>query len=103
MSDSFDDRRKALEEEYFRRKEQESLEKLRQQMQAETANREADAASFKCPKDGGVLAQVAFEGVQIDRCATCGGVWLDAGELEQLTKHEESGWFKRLRHNFSGE
>jgi hypothetical protein len=30
MSDIFDDRKKALEEEYFRRKEQESIEKIRQ-------------------------------------------------------------------------
>ena len=25
-----------------------------------------------------------LEGIEIDRCETCGGTWLDAGELEQL-------------------
>ncbi len=31
---------------------------------------------------------VAFEleGVEIDHCVACGGTWLDAGELEQITE-----------------
>jgi Uncharacterized protein conserved in bacteria len=48
-----------------------------------------------CPKCEGKLVEVAFEGVQIDICDKCGGAWLDAGELETLTK-KESGWFSRL-------
>ena len=30
------------------------------------------------------MEQVALHGVVIDRCNTSGGIWLDAGELEQL-------------------
>lgn len=93
MSGTWDDRKKALEEEYFRRKEQEALEKLRQKREAE----QAQAAAIHCPKCEGTLLEVTHEGVQIDRCDKCNGVWLDAGELERLTEHEESGgWLRRL-------
>ena len=43
------------------------------------------------------LAEVRHEEVVIDRCETCGGVWLDAGELEQIISEESSGrWFHAL-------
>jgi Zn-finger nucleic acid-binding protein len=30
----------------------------------------------------------AFEGILVDRCPTCEGVWLDGGELSMLQHHE---------------
>ncbi len=101
MSEAWDDRKKALENEHFRRKEQEALEKLRERMEAESGAQAKAAAALKCPKCDGTLEAVSFENVQIDRCNKCQGVWLDAGELEQLRKREESGWFSRFRSNMS--
>ncbi len=103
MSGSWDDRKKALEEDYFRRKEQEALEKLRaakaaeQQAAGETPATAATAA-LACPKCDGTLIEESFEEVQIDRCSKCNGVWLDAGELERLTQREEGGggWLGRF-------
>ena len=99
MPDSLEDRRKALEEEYFRKKEQEALEKLRAQMHV-TEGGSAVGHTVECPKCDGTLVEIEHEGVRIDRCNTCGGVWLDAGELEQLeqlTKREDRpGWFTRF-------
>ncbi len=92
MSEAFDDRRKALEEEYIRRKDQEALDKLRAEMAAEA---EA-AAAPKCPRCATTLTEVAHEGLKVERCPNCQGVWLDADELAQLTKREEGGWFKWL-------
>ena len=94
MSDAWDDRKKALEEDYFRRKEQETIEKMRAQMAAE----QQAAATLQCPKCDGTLTELTFEDVQIDRCNKCNGVWLDAGELERLTKSEGGGggWLSRL-------
>ena len=104
MSEAWDDRKKSLEEEYFRRKEQEALEKIRAQREAEHQAAQAEAASLKCPKCDGSLVEVAHDGIQIDQCDKCNGVWLDAGELERLTKNEESaGWLRRLIKNVSGE
>ncbi|MBA2340474.1 MAG: zf-TFIIB domain-containing protein [Pyrinomonadaceae bacterium] len=101
MSGAWDDRKKALEEEHFRRKEQEALEKLREKMEAESSAQAKAAAALQCPKCDGTLETINFENVQIDRCTKCHGVWLDAGELERLTKHEEEGWFSRFRHSMS--
>ena len=96
MSDIFEDRKKALEEDYFRRKEKETIEKLRAKMSAEEQARVAAASALQCPKCDGTLQGVMFEGVEIDACDKCGGVWLDTGELAALTRRDESGWFGRL-------
>ncbi|MCA1556959.1 MAG: zf-TFIIB domain-containing protein [Acidobacteria bacterium] len=97
MSDIFDDRKKALEEDYFRRKEQESIEKLRQKMAAEQQADEQEAKRLECPRGDGKMNTLTFEGVEIDRCDVCGGVWLDKGELEQLRQKEDGGWFSRWK------
>lgn len=96
MSKSMDERGKALEEEYFRRKEKEALEKLRAKMTAEEQEKAKAASALRCPKCDGTLAGVIVEGVEIDVCDTCGGAWLDAGELEQLSKRESGGWLSKL-------
>jgi Zn-finger nucleic acid-binding protein len=97
MSNPLDDRKKALEEDYFRRKEQEAIEKLRARMQAEEQAKADEASSLPCPRCDGRLIETTFEDVKIDRCNGCMGIWLDAGELEQLIKRESGGWLSRLR------
>lgn len=93
MSNPLDKRGKALEEDYFRRQERELIEKMRAKMAAE----QSAVKALRCPRDEGALVEVAFEGIQIDICETCGGAWLDAGELEELTKQENGGgWLSRL-------
>ncbi len=42
---------------------------------------------MNCPVDGSELMSSARAGVEINRCPTCRGVWLDAGELESIVKH----------------
>ncbi len=37
-----------------------------------------------CPDCREPLAILELEGVEIDRCLSCGGTWLDAGELEMI-------------------
>jgi Zn-finger nucleic acid-binding protein len=37
-----------------------------------------------CPACNEPLVAFELEGVEIDRCLTCAGTWLDAGELEWL-------------------
>ncbi|MCU0691249.1 MAG: zf-TFIIB domain-containing protein [Polyangiaceae bacterium] len=40
---------------------------------------------MKCPRDATVLQPFMVEGrVQVDRCSTCRGLWLDNGDLEQI-------------------
>ncbi len=96
MSNAMDERGKALEDEYFRRKEREAIEKLRAKMSAEEQEKAKAAAALRCPKCEGTLEAVIVEKVEIDVCNTCGGAWLDAGELEQLSKRESGGFLSRL-------
>ena len=39
---------------------------------------------MRCPKDGSDLIEVERQGIDIDYCPTCKGVWLDRSELDQL-------------------
>ena len=97
MSKIWDEREKSLEEEYFRRKEQELIEKLRAKRAEDEQHQQAQAAAVHCPKCDGTLEEITHEGVLVDRCNKCKGVWLDAGELERLTSQDEHhGWLSRM-------
>jgi Zn-finger nucleic acid-binding protein len=46
-----------------------------------------------CPRDRSSLTATQYEGFEVDKCGSCGGVWLDAGELEAIENkldHEHS-------------
>lgn len=96
MANTWDERKKGLEEEYFRRKEQEALEKTRQRLAAEERERRKEASFMRCPKCGDKLEEITFQEIMVDRCTGCQGVWLDSGELERLTAREDQGWLARL-------
>lgn len=87
-----DDRGQALENEYFRRQEQELIAKMKAKLEAE----KNEASELDCPKCDGKLVESDFHGINIDVCNKCHGVWLDAGELAQLTDKDKSGWFGKL-------
>ena len=97
MSNPLDERRKGLEEEYFHRKNQEAIEKLRAKMRLAAQAKEAGTSSMKCPRcDGGILKEIFIEEVPIDTCDKCAGVWLDSGEMEKLTQTDIARWFRSL-------
>lgn len=75
MDDSFKTRAKALEEDFFHRKEKEALERL--------AHKESGSARLS-PVTGKPMVQKAVHGIVIDQCVDSQGIWLDAGELEQI-------------------
>ena len=43
---------------------------------------------MQCPVDGTVLAMADRQGVEVDYCPQCRGVWLDRGELDKLIARE---------------
>jgi Zn-finger nucleic acid-binding protein len=45
---------------------------------------------MQCPVDGTTLAMADRQGVEIDYCPQCRGVWLDRGELDKLIDREAS-------------
>jgi len=44
----------------------------------------------RCPRCAQPLASANHAGVAVDVCATCGGTWLDRGELESVLSRPES-------------
>ncbi len=44
---------------------------------------------MKCPVDGNTLTMSDRQGIEIDYCPECRGVWLDRGELDKII--ERSG------------
>ena len=44
---------------------------------------------MKCPKCPGDLAKGERNGIEIDYCVQCRGIWLDGGELDKIL--ERSG------------
>ena len=76
------------EEEYFARENAERMRKLAAEQKAALAAAEREALRkqhfMRCPKCGMELKEISFRGVQVDRCFSCNGTWLDQGELEKL-------------------
>lgn len=103
-----EDRRR--EDEWFQRNEKQLLEAARvarQKREQERAVREKAAELqrlkalhlMRCPKCGHEMLEETLEGVTVDRCSFCEGIYFDAGELDQvlLKKEEErKGFFRKL-------
>lgn len=41
-----------------------------------------------CPLCAGELETVERQGIELDHCVQCGGIWLDQGELNELIRRE---------------
>jgi Zn-finger nucleic acid-binding protein len=51
-----------------------------------------------CPLDGKDLIATQYEAdVEVDLCQTCGGVWLDAGELQRIQDLVENDYSSALK------
>ena len=44
---------------------------------------------MRCPKCGMQLIQIDYKRIAVDKCSSCGGVWLDAGELEVVSEMDK--------------
>ena len=80
MSDEWKKREQALEEGYFQRVEADALERL--------AKKSAQPERLS-PITGKPMVQKTLHGVVIDQCTDSQGIWLDAGELEQIAQYLE--------------
>jgi Zn-finger nucleic acid-binding protein len=43
---------------------------------------------MNCPVDDTTLVMSDRQGIEVDYCPTCRGVWLDRGELDKLVERE---------------
>ncbi len=78
------------------KKERELLAKMKAKQEAETKESAKKASYMKCPKCGDSLKERSFQKILIDQCTGCNGIWLDAGELEEVAEKENSGWLGKF-------
>ena len=104
------DRERKREDEWFLRNEQQFIEAARLAREKRAKERAAQEESeqlqrlkemhfMKCPKCGHDMVSQQLDGVEVDRCTYCEGVYFDAGELDRvLMKRGEQakGFFSRL-------
>ena len=90
MANKWDERKKAQEDEYFVKKERELVAKLKAKMEDDAKESAISASHMKCPKCGSQLKERSFQKVLIDECPDCNGIWLDAGELEQVAEQDNN-------------
>jgi hypothetical protein len=84
-----------LEEEYIARMEYEKKKKLEEEKHKRLAEEEKKRLKelhyMRCPKCGMELIEIDYKGIKVDKCSECEGIWLDAGELESLSRLEKTG------------
>jgi len=87
---------RAQEDIYFAKRDQELIAKLKAKL-LPVGNQESQ---LRCPKCPGELETYTFEGYILDRCRSCGGIWMDQGELEgvirKITRGPLSAWIDTL-------
>ena len=78
------------EDEYFAKQDAELIKQMRAKLDQERVQQDRKAHYMKCPKCGADLKEETHGQVKIDVCSQCGGMWLDAGEMEMM-KHTRKG------------
>jgi len=96
MANKWDERKKAQEEEYFVNKERELLAKMKAKQESEAKEAAKKASYMKCPKCGDSLKERSFQKILIDQCTGCNGIWLDAGELDEVAEKEGGSWLGKF-------
>jgi uncharacterized C2H2 Zn-finger protein len=92
MTDLWEQRKKALENQYFYNEEKEKLDKMRDQAREKIIR---DYCRNRCPKCGEVIEALIFRGVPLDKCPGCGGVWMGPRDLQILAEKDHRTWFDK--------
>jgi len=80
------DRSTKNEDEYFARRDADLLRQQHAAVVRAAAERERKSHHMKCPKCGYDLITGEWDGIHIDQCTHCHGVWFDADEAQALMK-----------------
>ncbi len=98
------DKPSTKEDEYFARNEFERRKKEREENQTAFAEEEKtrlkELHHMRCPKCGMELIEIDYKKILIDKCSHCDGIWLDAGELEEIADDDKGrliGFLKMFR------
>ncbi len=85
------------EEEYFYKLNKQLIEKKRKELDAQRAEQQRHAQVsqhwMKCPKCGHQMKEIDLQGIKVDQCTQCSGIYFDRGELELLLQSQEPKGF----------
>jgi hypothetical protein len=85
------------EEEYFYKLNKQLIEKKRKDLDAQRAEQQRQAQVsqhwMKCPKCGHPMKEIDLQGIKVDKCTHCSGIYFDRGELELLLESQEPKGF----------
>ena len=89
------------EERYFHEKEAAQLKQMREKLDATRKQRASEQSKqihwMKCPKCGGEMREIELEGIMVDKCVGCEGLFFDRGELElMLTNKKALGPLRKM-------
>lgn len=88
------------EAEYFARQEFERLKVLAREKEKALAGSECDKLKelhyMCCPKCGHTMVEVELEGIKVDKCTCCKGIYFDDGELEQILEKQSGRFLKTV-------
>ena len=90
------------EDRYIRQKEAERRAELHAKREEDRKKQLGQSHWMVCPKCGSEMKEIELEGVMIDKCTVCEGVFLDKGEMELLTARKESHSFIRALKGICG-
>ena len=95
MSDAWEERKKALENQYFYKLEKELIEKIKRDTDEKLIRK---YCKNRCPKCGDQIEPMTFREVPLDKCPGCGGVWLGPKDLSILAEKDHRTWFDKWFH-----
>ena len=88
------DKPSRAEDEYFAKQELERRKQWAKEQSAKMATAEKDRLKqlhyMKCPKCGMDMSTIELQGVSVDQCPSCGGIFFDKGEIDEMLKAEKS-------------
>ncbi len=91
------------EERYFHDKDVELLKKKREELNAARRDRAVEDARsehwMKCPKCGADMQEIEMDGILVDKCSGCDGIFFDRGEVELMIEAHKGG-LSRLKKLF---
>ena len=90
--------RKLLEQ--VRREREQRLEAYREETEKEDRERLRQAHWMRCPKCGNEMKVEQLEGIEIERCSVCGGMFFEHNELQTLLMRKQENRFKFYRNIF---
>jgi uncharacterized protein len=91
------DRPSDKEQEYFLKKELDRLKELREEhrrkLEQEEREKRKELHWMRCAKCGETMTTTTLGVVDVEVCPDCGGVYLDAGELDKILEERNRKGF----------